>query len=138
MGYTTKFSGYIGLSRKLSLKEAKQVLDFNEDPESISGDHPNSYMQWVPSESLDAIVWDGQEKFYNYVDWLKWIVKWLSDLGIKSSGELFWSGESAGDTGRIQVIDGIVSEVTSKSLGANRHNPLDMETLTEMILDSIT
>lgn len=75
MGYTTKFKGAITLSRPLTFGEARKLLEFHDDPDIIAGQHPGSYLQWVPTESLDGIVWDGGEKFYEYTEWMQWLVK---------------------------------------------------------------
>ena len=104
MGYNTKFSGSLTLSRKLTLAEAKEFLDANEDPDSIEpAPVIRSYMQWVPSESLDAIVYDGNEKFYDYDKWLQWVLDRLAKMGIVADGSIVWNGESAGDVGVLKV-----------------------------------
>ena len=41
MGYDTKFSGALKLSRALTLPEAAFILEVNEDPDTIpTGDRP--------------------------------------------------------------------------------------------------
>jgi hypothetical protein len=105
MGYTTEFSGKIQLSRKLTDDEYNLLIEYNEDPDSIPGEKPGSYMQWSPTESKDAIEWDGNEKFYYYTEWLYWILNHLLTIGITANGQLYWSGEDAMDVGKITVID---------------------------------
>lgn len=137
MGYTTKFTGHIKLSRKLTMAEAKQILEFNEDPDRIPAPHPNSYMQWVPNASLDAIGWDGNEKFYNYTEWLSWLCSWLRERGIETAGLLNWSGEDTDDAGQILVIDGVVTASTTLKK-ADRFKPIDLRDLAEMALKQAT
>lgn len=137
MGYTTKFNGSIKLSRQLTMGEAKQLLEFNEDPDKVPAPHPNSYMQWVPGSTLDCIGWDGGEKFYEYAEWLQWIVLWLAARGISSSGILSWSGEQAGDTGTLTVIDGRVESRPAGSAPV-KFKPMTLRDLAEMALEQLT
>ena len=92
MGYTTKFTGCINLSRALTLKEAKELLEIagldRAAVREITG--TDAYLQWVPTETLDGIVWDGNEKFYGYVSLLRWLCGWLKERGIEANGELLW------------------------------------------------
>jgi hypothetical protein len=137
MGYTTKFKGALSLSRPLSITEAKLLLQFNEDPEEIDGDHPGSYFQWVPTESLDGIVWDGNEKFYNYTEWMQWLVLWLGARGVNASGELYWSGEEVGDTGVLTVSGASVTASEGRKRGIASAAPLTLSKLGEMALDQL-
>lgn len=137
MGYTTKFSGEIALSKPLSFAQAKTLLEFNEDPDCIPQPHPNSYMQWVPTESLQAIVWDQGEKFYDYTEWLRWLVRWLHDQGIACSGTLYWSGESSNDTGVLTVADGVVTATPSAAPSARAGQPLTMDKLGKMAIAAL-
>ena len=105
MGYTTKFTGCINLSRALTLKEAKELLEIADldraEAREITG--TDAYLQWVPTETLDGIVWDGNEKFYEYVPLLRWLCGWLKERGIEANGELLWAGDETDDRGRIAV-----------------------------------
>lgn len=134
MGYTTTFSGHIDLSRKLTMAEAKQILEFNDDPDCIPAPNPGGYMQWVPSESLDAIGWDGNEKFYDYVEWLTWLCAWLKERGIETGGELLWSGEDTDDTGIIYVVGGVVTTSASKKHKKN-FRPMTLRDLADLALE---
>lgn len=136
MGYTTNFSGVIRLSRPLTLIEARDLLIFSEDPNLIPEPHPNSYMQWVPTETLDGIVWDENEKFYNYVEWLRWLVVWLANRGIEAVGTLRWAGEDPTDTGQIDVHEGNVS-TRPDSANPSSPRPLSMEKLAKIILERL-
>lgn len=139
MGYTTKFIGAIKLSRALTMGEAKQILEDHEDSDSIEGDKPaRSYMQWVPTETLDQIVWDGEEKFYDYETWMQWICNLLKSWCIQSNGQLRWSGESTGDTGTLIVQDGVVSIKSDDAPETTSYRPLTMRGLQAMALKQIT
>src|SRR6478735_9098142 len=102
MGYTTEFSGQISVEPPLNAEEIaylkrfaasrrmkrtqgpyhatddgnfgqddrEGVLDYNEPP---SG-QPGLWCQWVPTDDGTAIEWDGGEKFYNSVEWMRYII----------------------------------------------------------------
>ena len=137
MGYDTKFSGAVKLSRALTIAEASVILEANDDPDSIQGEHPRSYMQWVPTQSLDHIVYDGNEKFYEYVDWMKWLVNYLKGIGITADGEIDWSGDQAGDTGTIVVANSEVTVRDHKTPARGSHKPLTLSGLQAMALDAL-
>ena len=139
MGYTTKFTGALQLSRALTLAEANQILEASEDPDTIQGEKPvRSYMQWVPTESLDQIVWDGGEKFYDYTAWMQWMCGLLASWGVSANGTVFWSGEDADDTGTIDVTHNAVTETRGKTVAEGSGKPLTMQALQAMALKQIT
>lgn len=139
MGYTTKFTGAIAISRKLTFTEARELLEMQEEPErTLAVLGLRSYLQWVPTESFDSIVWDGGEKFYEYVPLMKALCEWLRARGIVANGELLWSGEEAGDVGRIMVADNAVATLEGRKPKASSCRPLTMERLAEMALDLAT
>lgn len=138
MGYNTKFSGSLKLSRKLTIAEAKMFLEANEDPEQIKGDKPGSYMQWVPSESLESIVYDGNEKFYHYDEWMQWVLTKLGDMGIVANGSIAWSGESAGDLGVLIVENNTLTVSKNKAGSNNPEKPLTLDGLGKIALEMVT
>lgn len=121
MGYTTKFTGAIALSRKLTFKEAKELLEIAEldrqEAKKITG--TDSYLQWVPATTLEHIVWDGGEKFYDYEPLLRWLCSWLAAKEIIANGTLRWRGESADDVGELVVAYNSVKAHP----GARTHEP---------------
>lgn len=138
MGYTTKFIGHIALSRPLTMAEAKELLEFNEEPDLIKdAGKLTGYMQWVPSESLDAIVWDQQEKFYDYEQWMAWLLRWLADRDIKADGQLDWRGEDSSDIGRIIVVDSAMTVEQGVTTKASNHKPMTLDKLARMALDAV-
>lgn len=46
------------------------IVDYNYPPVT----QPGLLCQWVPSEDGTVIQWDNGEKFYYYVEWLRYIV----------------------------------------------------------------
>jgi hypothetical protein len=139
MGYTTKFIGHITLSRPLTMGEAKELLEFNEEPERIKdAGKLTGYMQWVPSETLDAIVWDQQEKFYDYEEWMAWLLRWLDARGIQANGVLDWRGEDSSDIGRIIVKDSAMTTEQGVTTKASSHKPMTLDKLARMALEAAT
>jgi hypothetical protein len=67
---------------------------------------PGQWCQWTPDEDGTAIVWDEGEKFYEYVDWICYLIdQFLKPWGYVVNGEVTWSGEESGDLGLIEVTD---------------------------------
>lgn len=96
--------GYAGQDR-----DDKTIVDFNTPPST----QPGLWCQWIPNEEGDAIVWDGGEKFYNYVEWIQYLIeKILSPRGYVLNGEVFWQGEDSDDEGKIVIKDNIVETKT--------------------------
>jgi hypothetical protein len=92
----------------------------------------------VPSQDLEHLVYDGNEKFYYYVDSLKWILGWLKEIGIFANGSIIWSGEETGDAGVIQVS---VSDVSINGFDAPKVEyiePLTMRELEKMALAQLS
>lgn len=146
MGYTTKFTGHLTLSRHLTMAEAKTLLEISEEYRTIEQSSlasitdpapPKGYMQWVPDESLKHIVWDQNEKFYDYEQWLKWIVAALASWGIEAAGSFKWQGESVGDIGELLVVDGHVTSYEGKVNAISPKKPMTMRRLQEMALDQL-
>lgn len=139
MGYTTKFTGEIKLSRKLTFAEAKYLLEMGEDSDVTKERFGiDTYMQWAPTKDLDGIVWDGNEKFYEYEKCMEALCTHLIAIGVEADGELRWSGEDASDAGQIIVIKNVVNVFKGKTPKVRGGAPLTMESLAQLALDSVT
>lgn len=78
-----------------------------------NGAQPGLWCQWTPNDDGTAIVWDGGEKFYDYVEWIEYIIRnFLKPWGIVANGDVEWQGEEPADRGRIQVRDNVVRAAT--------------------------
>lgn len=63
---------------------------------------PGLWCQWMPNEEGTAIEWNGGEKFYRYIEWLKYLIKhFLKPWGYILNGRVTWQGESDDDVGVI-------------------------------------
>lgn len=106
MGYTTDFNGQLKLSRTLSLKEKNEMDEISEKDWREDKTKPGYYCQWVVTDDGECLEWDGNEKFYDYVEWLDWLIKnFFEPKGVKLNGEIEWEGEEQGDVGKIIVKD---------------------------------
>ena len=110
----------------------ESILDYNAPPGQIGYDstqdftvrweentrkinegicQPGLWCQWVVNsyDEHDELTWDGGEKFYNYVPWLKYLIEhFFSKWGVKLNGEVEWVGEDPDDRGKIVVKDNVV------------------------------
>jgi len=81
------------------------IVDYNTPPKT----QPGLWLQWKPTEDRLHIEWDGNEKFYEYVEWLTYIIqKILIPKGYVLNGEVTWEGEESGDLGKIIVKENMV------------------------------
>lgn len=141
MGYTTKFSGMFNLSRPLTISEAKTLMDIYDEGDAdkvkeVFGVH--TYLQWVPNESLDGIVWDGEEKFYHYEELLLAMLGWLGDRGIRVNGRVFWSGEDTTDNGELTVENSVLRSSRNVKTSERSSKPLTPAKLAKMALEMLT
>lgn len=87
------------------------IIDYNRPPRT----QPGLWCQWTPNEDGTAIEWDGGEKFYSYVEWIKYLIeKILSPRGYVLNGEVNWYGEDRDDEGIICIVDNVVTTKTVK------------------------
>jgi hypothetical protein len=110
-----EFGGLFGLDGEYGIDgeyyvgdEDVAVIDINTPPIT----QPGLYCQWtLNEEDPDHIVleWDGGEKFYNYIEWLKYLIEnFFKRWGIKLNGAIEWRGEMWDDHGKIKVKDNII------------------------------
>lgn len=128
MGYTTLFEGIFRLNRALT-PEHKAVLDELAQEEHVPGEdgkplraadsgRPCRYCQWVPTPDGTGIMWDMNEKFYGWLEWLQYIIdRRLRPWGYLLNGEVRWQGEEGGDSGVIYVKDNRVEAVPDVNPG---------------------
>jgi hypothetical protein len=104
----------------------KSILDYNEPPGHIpykfenfnegwaknqkkmkaGKSVPGLWCQWEVQAEGEHLCWDGEEKFYNYIEWLKYLIaKFFDPWGVKLNGEIIWQGEDPDDKGKIHVKD---------------------------------
>jgi len=87
------------------------VLDHNDPPEG----QPGLWCKWVPTEDNEGIEWSGAEKFYDYTEWLQYLIHhFLAPAGYVLNGEVTWQGEESSDMGKLVVKDNEVSALEAK------------------------
>jgi hypothetical protein len=84
------------------------IVDYHSPPPC----QPGLWCRWVPTDCGKFLEWDGGEKFYNYVDWLRYIIEhFLIPWGYTLNGCVSWEGEDRNDVGRICVHDNEVGVI---------------------------
>jgi hypothetical protein len=95
-GYFVGGPGHYGQDRDDS------IIDYNQPPIG----QPGLWCQWIANSDGTAIVWDGGEKFYNYIEWIEYLIKhFLAPWGYVLNGAVEWRGEDWNDTGTIVIQD---------------------------------
>lgn len=95
--------GFMGQDRD------KSVVDGNNPPRG----QPGLWCQWVVEDG--ELRWDGGEKFYEYVEWLKYLVtNFFKPWGYTLNGTVEWQGEDRNDRGLIIVKDNVVTTKVAK------------------------
>lgn len=97
---------FVGAKGHCGQDSDDSVKDYNTPP---SG-QPSLWCQWIPNEDGTAIEWDGGEKFYEYVDWIEYLISnFLAPWGYVLNGEVEWFGEDRDDRGMIIIDNNIVT-----------------------------
>jgi hypothetical protein len=87
------------------------ILDYNVPP----SDQPGLWCHWVPSEDGLSIEHDGGEKFYNYEEWIEYLIEhFLKPWGYVVTGSVEWIGEDDEDRGTLWVRKNVVKAVAAK------------------------
>ena len=82
----------------------ESIVNHNLPPQG----QPSLWCQWVPTE--EGIVWDDEEKFYEYDVWIEYIIEhFLKPWGYVLNGEVEWKGEDSSDLGKMIVEDNVLT-----------------------------
>ena len=96
---------FIGGGELMGVNRDESIIDHNEPPVT----QPSLWCQWVLSDDGMRLEWDGSEKFYSYVEWLKYLIDhFFKKWGINLNGKIIWQGEDMEDRGKITVMDNTV------------------------------
>lgn len=109
MGYTTVFEGTLKPNRKLTQEETSIINKIQNVRHEDGYERGISiWCNWHINKDGE-LEWNGAEKFYNYVEWLEYLIKnYFSLWGIVLNGNIKFRGERFADVGTIKVIDNIV------------------------------
>lgn len=93
------------------LENFMEGWDLNQERIQKGLCQPGLWCGWefVEEDGLLFLQWDGGEKFYNYVEWLIYLIsRFFEPWGIKLKGKIQWQGEDPADRGIIIVADNVV------------------------------
>lgn len=115
MGYTTEFSGSVSISPPLNQAEIDFLNKFSESRRLNT-------CQWVPTDDGTELVWDGNEKFYESEEWMKYIIQHFLKPNCVAkntlpflqanhvvNGVIHACGEEKGDVWDLNVTNNVVS-----------------------------
>lgn len=78
------------------------IIDYNSPPDC----QPSIWCHWKYNKDYNSIEWDCGDKFYEYTDWIKYIIKEvLQPKDYKLNGTVDWIGEELDDRGKIIIKD---------------------------------
>jgi len=90
-----------------------EIVDYNTPPST----QPALWCQWEIKEDRKTIQWDGGEKFYEYVEWIEYLIeRVLQPKGYVVNGDVKYQGEEIDDRGIIIIRD---NKVTVQKLDAS-------------------
>lgn len=87
------------------------VLNRNAEASTQAGLRCN----WVVSEDGENLMWNGGEKFYNYVEWLLYLRNnFFIPWGKVLNGTVHWTGEDSDDRGKIVMLNNVIEVYASQ------------------------
>ena len=102
---------FLGLGDGIIDSRDLSVIDYNTPPST----QPGLWCGWTVTDKGDALGWDGAEKFYGYVEWLRYIVEhFMNRWGYTLNGMIDWQGEDGDDRGTIYVKDNRVEAIDAE------------------------
>jgi len=88
-------------------RHTEDILNYNFPPSN----QPGLWCNWTLGEDNNSIEWNGAEKFYEYIEWMRYIIDELVERGYEMNGIISWEGEDRSDCGRIIVKDSKVNVI---------------------------
>jgi hypothetical protein len=114
-------SGNIGWQDYKGDWALKQEMEDQLNKDSLK--QPGLWLQWELSSDGTELGWDGNEKFYHYIEWLQYLIQhFFEKWGIKLNGEVQWQGEDSSDFGKIIVTDNVVEILNGERNYVKRGN----------------
>jgi hypothetical protein len=112
MGYDTSFNGGFTFNKPVTAELIRTINEFSEERHTPGNGIPGYWCQWIIGTDYnrnEALVWDENEKFYNYVEWLEYLIKnFFEPEGYILNGSVEYQGEESDDFGTIEVKDNVV------------------------------
>lgn len=123
MGYTTEFEGRFDFDKPMDAELVLFMMDIDDQRGKLPG-APDGYCQWVVTKDRLHIMWDGNEKFYDYVEWLQWLIdNKFKPAGLMLTGSVKYSGEEMEDCGTLSIVDGVVVKTPATFSRVRVHCP---------------
>lgn len=95
-------------SNALEKEHCESIINYNVPPST----QPSLWCQWELLDDNQTIIWDGVEKFYEYVPWITYFIeKILAPRGYIVNGSVAFRGEFFEDFGVIHVRKNQVTEI---------------------------
>ena len=114
-------SGEIGWQDYKGDWALRQEMEDQLNKDSLK--QPGLWLQWELSSDGTELGWDGNEKFYHYIEWLQYLIQhFFEKWGIKLNGEVQWQGEDSSDFGKIIVTDNVVEILNGERNYVKRGN----------------
>ncbi len=97
MEYTTTFDGKILLNGNINKELAKEINYIIKNNPSL--EKPGTECRWhiINEENNFYLKWNGNKVFYDYIEWLEYIVKIFFQKQINANGIIIVIGEDFGD-----------------------------------------
>ena len=96
---------FVGGNGFMGQEDDKSVINHNYPPKT----QPGLWCQWIINNDGE-LEWDGGEKFYNYEEWLVYLIdNFFAPSGYVLNGEIEFQGEDTDDFGTICVKDNVVT-----------------------------
>jgi hypothetical protein len=123
---------YVKDTENMGQSHNPNIIDYNRPPKT----QPGLWCQWSIREDRKTIEWDGGEKFYEYIEWMKYLIeKILKPRDYVVNGECTWQGEEPEDSG-ILAVEG--NEVIVKQAVTFYLTPTDAERVKKIINDYLS
>ena len=123
LGYGERGEYYVSVSDDYCPREERCVLRGASDK--------SSWCHWKLTDDGTRLVWDEGEKTYDYIHWLRVVIRILTHWGITLSGSVNWHGSDEYDDGNIALIKNrmIVTTIGGEQWDMSQHifNELELQ-----------
>lgn len=103
MGYTTVIDGEFNIEPIPTEEFVEKLNLFLEDRHDGEEGCPGIWCDWRVNDE-GKLYWSGAEKFYNYVEWLEFLIqKFFKPNGYRIYGRVSFRGERPKDVGYIEI-----------------------------------